>query len=116
MDTPLTDETPMTREVVLDASIATAAPVQRVETRRIRMRAGLAAGAHVHNGPVVGNVLAGRVLFQVEGQESTILSPGDVFYEPADVVISHFDALDEDVTFLAYFPLTEGQSVELHMV
>lgn len=115
MDTPLSDDAPMTREIVLDTSLPSTAQIQRVEARRIHMRAGLAAGAHVHNGPVFGNVLSGRVRFQVEGQEATVLSPGDVFYEPAEVVITHFDALAEDVTFLAYFPLIDGQSVEMRM-
>jgi hypothetical protein len=32
-----------------------------------------------------------------------------VFFEPAGVPIAHFDALDENVTFLGYFPLTAGQ-------
>ncbi len=49
------------------------------------------------------------MLFQVEGENEVILRPGDVFFEPAGVPIAHFDALDENVTFLGYFPLTAGQ-------
>lgn len=104
-----TPEQPMTRAVVLDAQLPGAPAVERVEVRRIRILAGHPSGRHVHNGPVIGSVVEGSVLFQVDGGDETILRPGDVFFEPAGVPIAHFDALDEDVTFLAYFPLTAGQ-------
>lgn len=109
MGTAPTPEQPMTREVLLDARMSEMLAAERVEVRRIRILAGHAAGRHVHNGPVVGSVVEGSVLFQVEGEPEIILRPGDVFYEPAGVPIAHFDARDEDVTFLAYFPLTAGQ-------
>ncbi|MFF4490959.1 cupin domain-containing protein [Streptomyces sp. NPDC001544] len=82
---------------------------ERVQVGRIHRLAGHASGRHVHNGPVVGSIVEGTVRFQVEGQAETVLRPGDVFFEPAGVPIAHFDAMDEDVTFLGYFPLTAGQ-------
>jgi quercetin dioxygenase-like cupin family protein len=106
-------ERPVTREILMDQALPEPLPTAHVEIRRIRMPAGRAAGPHVHNGPVFGNIVEGRVLFQVEGGEEIVLRPGDVFYEPADVPIAHFDALDADVTFLAYFPLTAGQESEM---
>jgi quercetin dioxygenase-like cupin family protein len=109
MEPAPTPDQPLTRTVILDAALADPGPIARIELRRIRMLAGLVAGRHVHNGPVVGSVVAGRVRFQVDGQDEAVLGPGDVFFEPADVPITHFDALDEDVTFLAYFPLRPGQ-------
>jgi hypothetical protein len=43
---------PMSRVIVLDEQLPEALAVQRVEVRRISMQPGVAAGAHVHNGPV----------------------------------------------------------------
>lgn len=91
------EDLPMTREIVLDVGLA-GLPVDRVEVRRIVMAADLAPGTHLHNGPVLGSIVAGSVLHA-----------GDVFYEPADVRIEHFDALADGATFLTYFPLTAGQ-------
>lgn len=105
----------MTREVVADVALA-GLPVDRVEVRRIVMAPDLAPGAHVHNGPVLGSIVAGSVLFQVEGGAEVVLRAGDVFYEPADVRIEHFDALADGATFLGYFPLTAGQQAELTFV
>jgi quercetin dioxygenase-like cupin family protein len=102
------EDLPMTREIVLDVGLA-GLPVDRVEVRRIVMAADLAPGAHLHNGPVLGSIVAGSVLFRVEGGAETVLHAGDVFYEPADVRIEHFDALADGATFLTYFPLTAGQ-------
>jgi len=115
MESDLSAEIPLTREVVLDAQLPRSVQTQRVEVRRIRIRAGHAAGPHVHNGPVVGSIVEGSVLFQVDGQERTVLRPGDIFFEPADVEVAHFDALDEDVTFLGYFLLAENQEPEIVM-
>jgi quercetin dioxygenase-like cupin family protein len=109
------EDLPMTREVVLEIGLA-GLPVDRVEVRRIVMAANLAPGAHVHNGPVFGSIVAGSVLFQVEGGAETVLRAGDVFYEPADVRIEHFDAQADGVTFLGYFPLTAGQQPDLTLV
>jgi quercetin dioxygenase-like cupin family protein len=106
------EDLPVTREVVLDVALL-GLPVDRVEVRRIRMAPNVAPGAHVHNGPVLGNVLEGSVLFQVEDGEQVVLRPGDVFFEPAETRISHFDALDEGAVFLGYFPLRSGQQAEL---
>jgi quercetin dioxygenase-like cupin family protein len=109
------DELPMTREVVLDAALL-GLTVERVEVRRIRMAPHLAPGAHVHNGPVLGNVVEGSVLFQVEDGPRLVLGPGDVFFEPANVRISHFDALEDGATFLGYFPLAPGQEPDITML
>jgi quercetin dioxygenase-like cupin family protein len=119
-DRPVTDaeyggesDAPVSRTVVLDVPLAAPVATHRVEVRRIRMAAGQAAGLHVHNGPVFGGVEAGSVVYQVEGAPETVLGPGDVFHEPAGVRIARFDALDDGVTFLAYFLLGAGQEAEL---
>jgi quercetin dioxygenase-like cupin family protein len=109
------EDLPVTRELVLEAALG-AQEVERVEVRRITMAANLALGAHVHNGPVLGSIVEGSVLFQVEDGEQRVLRPGDVFFEPAGVVITHFDALEEGVVFLGYFPLGTGQQAEITLI
>lgn len=105
---------PLTRDVLFDVPIDPML-TQHIEARRIRMAAGFAPGPHTHNGPVVGNIVEGSVVFQVEDQPPTVLEAGDVFYEPAGVVISRFDAGEHGATFLAYFPLAAGQESELRL-
>jgi len=107
---------PVTRRIVLDARFEELRSVSRIEVREIHMVAGLAAGLHVHNGPVLGNIVKGVVAFQIEGQPVQRLEPGDVFFEPEGARIARFDALDEDVTFLGYFPLGEEQEPEIEIL
>jgi quercetin dioxygenase-like cupin family protein len=108
-----TAEAPVTREVVFDARFDRAKATARVEVRRIRMLAGVAAGLHVHNTPVVGTILSGSAVYQIEGGSEQVLEAGDFFYEPEDARIARFDALDEGVEFLGYFLVAEGDEAVL---
>ena len=105
-------EEPVTRATLSIARLAER-QVERVEIREIRMLPGQPAGSHVHNCPVVGTVLAGSVVLQVEGGPELLLTPGDTFYEPAGARILRFDAQDEGVTFQGYFLLAAGEQPEL---
>jgi quercetin dioxygenase-like cupin family protein len=96
---------PITRTVLLDARLEQAKPIGHIEIRRISIAPGHAAGLHVHNGPVVGSVVEGSVVYQVEGTPESVLTAGDVFFEPEGARIARFDAQADGVTFLAYFPL-----------
>jgi AcrR family transcriptional regulator/quercetin dioxygenase-like cupin family protein len=107
------DAAPVSRTIVLDQELPAPLPTRRVEVRRIRIAPGHAAGLHVHNGPVFGSIEAGSAVYQIDGEPAAVLTPGDTFYEPAGVRIARFDAQDAGVRFLAYFPLTAGQSAEL---
>ncbi|MFH8382368.1 cupin domain-containing protein [Kitasatospora sp. NPDC018058] len=109
------DQLPVAREILLDEPVSPVKPTSRVEVRRITMPPRFAAGWHVHNGPVVGSVVAGTVHFQVEGGEETVLEPGEVFHEPAGVPV-RFDAGAEGATFLAYFLLADGEQPEIALV
>ena len=100
---------PMSREVLIDARLPRTKDTARVEVRRISMRPGVAAGSHIHNCPTFGSIVEGSAIYQIAGQLASVLRAGDVFYEPEDVTVSRFDATDEGVTFLAYFPLEDGQ-------
>jgi quercetin dioxygenase-like cupin family protein len=113
MSTGSGQEQPITRDVLLDARLAQAKDTHRVQVRRIRILPGQAAGLHVHNCPVVGSIVDGSAVFQIEGEPETVLGPGDVFYEPEGARITRFDAQDAGVTFLAYFLLGPGEEPEL---
>ncbi|HEX5115262.1 MAG TPA: hypothetical protein VFW65_08695 [Pseudonocardiaceae bacterium] len=103
----------ITRTVLADIALARATTVERIETRRIRIPAGVAAGLHIHNCPVVGSIVEGSVAYQVEGEPVVTLAPGDMFYEAEGARIARFDALDGDVEFIAHFLLAAGQQPEL---
>jgi quercetin dioxygenase-like cupin family protein len=107
--TPGTDTAPVSRTVVLDQPLPETS-THRVEVRRISIAAGHAAGLHIHNGPVFGSIETGSVMYQIEGQPESVLTPGDTFYEPAGARV---DAQEAGVTFLAYFLLNAGQTVEI---
>ena len=106
-------ERPISRDVLLDVRLGRAKDTHRIEVRRIQIVPGYAAGLHVHNGPVVGSVIEGSVVFQIEGEPESVLRPGDVFFEPEGARIARFDAQDAGVTFLAYFLLGPGQEPEI---
>jgi quercetin dioxygenase-like cupin family protein len=97
--------------VVMDQELPESLDVKRVEVRRITIAPGGVGGLHIHNGPVFGSVEKGSAVYQIEGEPELVLQPGDVFYEPEGVRIARFDAQEEGVTFLGYFPLTEGLEV-----
>ena len=37
----------------------------------------------MHHGPVVGSILEGSAVYQIEGQPESVLRPGDVFFQSA---------------------------------
>jgi quercetin dioxygenase-like cupin family protein len=108
-----TPEQPISRAVLLDARFEQVRAAQRVEIREIRILASHAAGLHVHNGPVLGSIIEGSAIYQIEGQPESLLKPGDVFYEPEGARIARFDATEEGVTFLGYFLLAAGEEPQI---
>lgn len=109
------DDAPVTRATLLDQPLPTPLAVGHVEVRRITLASDVAAGPHRHNGPVFGVIERGAAVLQVGDGPETVLRTGDVFYEPADVVITRFDATADGVVFVAYFPMPAGQGPELHL-
>jgi quercetin dioxygenase-like cupin family protein len=108
-------EHPITRTVLLDARLRHVKDIERVEIREIRILPGYAGGLRGHNGPVVGSILEGSVIYQVEGKPASVLRVGDVFFEPEGERIARFDAGDEGVRFLAYFLLSPRQDPQITM-
>jgi quercetin dioxygenase-like cupin family protein len=108
-----TVEQPISRAVLLDARFSRIRPAERVEVREIRILAGHAVGLHVHNGPVVGSILEGSAVYQIDGEPERILRAGDVFYEPDGARIARFDATADGVRFLGYFILGPNEQPEI---
>jgi quercetin dioxygenase-like cupin family protein len=106
---------PVTRTIIDHHVLASSLLVEHVEVRRISIARGVMPGAHWHNGPVFGVIERGSVFFQVDGDAERVLRAGDTFFEPADTTIARFDATDEGVTFLAWFPMASGVEPELTM-
>jgi len=93
----------------LDVRLPKTTRLDRIEVRRIRILPGHAAVLHVHNGSVLGSIVEGSVVYQVEGEQRSVFGPGELFHEPEGARIARFDAGDEGVTFLAHFLLSAGQ-------
>jgi quercetin dioxygenase-like cupin family protein len=91
--------------------------VDRIEVREVTLAPGQASGLHTHPGGTVGYILAGDIVFQIEGQSARKLRAGDSFFEPPAVRIARFDnASDsEEARFLAFYPL-EGDEALFEML
>lgn len=100
---------PVTRVTLADHVLAAPLLVGHVEVRRITIAPGVAGGVHWHNGPVFGVIEQGSAHVQIGDGEDRVLGPGEVFFEPGDETITRFDATDEGVTFLGWFPMPEGE-------
>jgi len=106
-------DSPVVRMTLLDQDLGAVTSVSHVEVRRISIAPATTGGAHVHNGPVFGTIESGSVTFQIGTGAELVLRAGDVFYEPAGVVVSKFDTTDEPVVFLGYFLLDDGAVPEI---
>jgi quercetin dioxygenase-like cupin family protein len=108
-------EPAISREVLLEARLRDAKQTERIQAFRTHIPAGVAAGLHVHNCPVVGSIVEGTVTYQIEGEAARVLAPGDMFFEPEGARIARFDAMAEGVTLLAYYLLGPGQEPVIEM-
>jgi quercetin dioxygenase-like cupin family protein len=81
--------------------------VSSVDVREINFGPKQKTGRHQHPIPVMGYVVSGTVLFELEGQPAKVLHTGDAFYEPANTTIVHFDNQSdtESLKFVAYYLL-----------
>lgn len=108
-------ETPVERKTLSTLELDGAPSFASVEVRRITIAPDFHAGAHWHNGPVFGVIESGSVYFHVDGGAESVLRAGDTFYEPGNETIARFDATDEGVTFVAWFPVPAGTEPQLTM-
>ncbi len=91
--------------------------VTTAEVREIRLEPGQQGGRHLHPCAVLGYIVAGAAVYQIEGEEVQTLTAGSAFYEPADVVIANFgNASDsESMTFVAFY-LLDGEQELIRML
>ena len=87
--------------------------VSNVEIKKVVIPKAMGAGKHLHPCPVVGYVVSGKVLFQVEGEEEKILNQGEAFYEPKNKTILHFDnaSAEEPLVFIAFYLKEAGEEL-----
>ena len=97
----------MTRHVIRKdlMNVQVGEQVLNVEIKQITLAAGQTVPRHLHPCSVVGYVVSGSVLFQIEGEESEILHEGDAFHEPKNKTILHFDngSKEKPLTFIAFY-------------
>lgn len=76
-----------------------------VEIVEIEFQPSQKAPYHSHPCPVIGQIVSGTCLVQIEGEESQILKAGEAFYEPANTPVVHFDNYSdtENMKFTAYY-------------
>ena len=91
--------------------------VSIVKVVEIEFPAGQKAPLHRHPCPVIGIIVEGQCLVQVEGEPAIILKVGEAFFEPAGIPIVHFDNYSETepMKFTAYY-LTNGEDELIEML
>jgi quercetin dioxygenase-like cupin family protein len=87
--------------------------VTSADVREIRLEPGQQSGRHLHPCAVLGYIVAGTAVYQVEGQVEQTLPAGSAFYEAADTIIANFgNASDaEAMTFVAFYLLDGDQEL-----
>ena len=91
--------------------------VTSADVREIRLEPGQQSGRHLHPCAVLGYIVAGTAVYQVDGQAEQTLPAGSAFYEAADTVIANFgNASDsEAMTFVAFY-LLDGEQELIRML
>jgi quercetin dioxygenase-like cupin family protein len=111
----------MSQQTVLRKQLLTAMignrNVSSVDVREIRLEPGQVAGRHLHPCAVVGYIVEGAALYQIEGEAPQTLPAGSAFYEPAEKVIASFGnaSASESMTFVAFY-LLDGEQELIRML
>ena len=86
--------------------------VTSVEVREIDFEPGQETGRHLHPCPVLGYVVEGSAVIQIEGQPERRLDAGEAFYEPAGTVMRFDNASSNSpLKFVAYYLLVGKQDL-----
>jgi quercetin dioxygenase-like cupin family protein len=86
--------------------------VTSVEVREINFEPGQETGRHRHPCPVLGYIVEGAAIVQIEGQPEQRLAAGQAFYEPAGAVMRFDNASSEHpLKFIAYYLLHGKQDL-----
>lgn len=91
--------------------------VSEIDVREIIFEGGQRTGRHLHPCPVVGYIVEGSAVFQIEGRPPQTLIAGSAFYEPANTVVVRFDngSDAQPMKFIAYY-LRQGQEALIEML
>jgi quercetin dioxygenase-like cupin family protein len=91
--------------------------VTTADMREIRFQPGQRTGRHLHPCAVVGYIVEGTAVYQIEGEAEQMLPTGSAFYEPADKVIAKFNnaSTSETMTFIACY-LLDGEQDLIRML
>jgi quercetin dioxygenase-like cupin family protein len=91
--------------------------VSSIDVREIRLEPGQQAGRHLHPCAVLGYIVEGSAIYQIEGEEAQVLPAGSAFYEPADTVIANFGNASEteSMQFVAFY-LLDGEQELIEML
>ncbi|HYY29493.1 MAG TPA: cupin domain-containing protein [Chthoniobacterales bacterium] len=103
---------PIQRKEIL-AAVLNDRLVTSARVHEIRMRPGQQTGRHEHPCAVLGYIVEGTAVYQIEGQATQTLLAGSAFYEPADTVIANFGNASESepMTFIAFYLLSGEQEL-----
>jgi quercetin dioxygenase-like cupin family protein len=91
--------------------------VSSVDVREIRLAPGQQAGRHLHPCAVLGYIVEGTAIYQIEGEAAQVLPAGSAFYEPAGRVIANFGNASQtkSMLFVAFY-LLDGQQELITML
>ena len=87
--------------------------VTYVDVREIAFAPSQKTGLHKHPCPVIGFVVEGTAVLEVQGQPPQELPAGSSFYEPADTIILRFDNASSQtpMKFVAHYLLNGKQEL-----
>lgn len=111
----------MSQQTVQRKQLLTAAlgnrNVTTADVRETHLEPGQQSGRHLHPCAVLGYIVSGTAVYQIEGEAVQTLPAGSAFYEPADAVIANFgNASDsEPMTFVALY-LLDGEQELIRML
>ncbi|SHG38586.1 cupin domain-containing protein [Chryseobacterium oranimense] len=113
--TVIAQQNQISRKELLKAAINQ--KVKTTEIQEVTLAPGLEVPKHLHPCPVVGVIKSGEAVFQIEGQQKTILHEGDAFYEPKNAKILHFDnaSAEKPLVFTAIY-LKEGKEENIKLL
>jgi quercetin dioxygenase-like cupin family protein len=111
----------MNQQTIQRKQLLTAALEKRnvttVDVREIQLKPGQQSGRHLHPCTVVGYIVSGTAVCQIEGEAMKTLPAGSAFYEPADTVIANFGnaSVSKPMTFVAFY-LLDGEQELIRML
>jgi quercetin dioxygenase-like cupin family protein len=107
----MTDQN-ITRRQLLSATLGQVV-LTSADVHEIQLKPGEVVGRHIHPCNVLGYIVDGDAIYQVEGQPEQLWANGSAFYEPANTVITKFGnaSTTEPMTFIAFYLLNGDQEL-----